>query len=82
MWDALQSTRDILAGDHAAVVSATAWYGGAATIHNLAVTSAVCTSTLDGQLVRTTLDMVVGDDEGRLVPYQGGDPLAEFRLRR
>ena len=77
-WELLDTTRDMLTGDYSASVSASAWLAGEVTVPDLEVTAADWTSALDGQTVRSTLTLTVDDDEGRLVPYQGGDPLAPY----
>ena len=78
MWEVLASTRDLLTGDYTATPAASAWYDGHVTVPDLEVVALSVTETLDGQTVRRTATLTVDDNEGRLVPYQGSDPLAPY----
>lgn len=81
MWQLVDATRDILRGDYMCTPQATAWYQGQVTIGSLpvlAVDGMEVSSTLTDRVVRTEITLTVDDDEGRLVPYQGSDPLAAY----
>ena len=78
MWEVLAPTRDMLAGDYRAAVTAAAWYGDTVTVPALDVVALTVSEVLDGRVARRTITITVDDNEGRLVPYQASDPLAPY----
>ena len=78
MWGGGPDLPDMLAGDVTLGVDADAWYDGQLVEEGLGVVDAKWSQKLADQNVRTTMQLVIDDDEGRLQPSEWADPLSPF----